>query len=1153
MPDSRTAIRTQQSPALVARSIRAALMVFAIMSLFEGAKTAISPSIQIWVSHGITILFSSALAGIAVLVMLIRYERANRHTASIEARYRMLFESSPTGAYLISQDGRILDCNLSFCRIFGFSTREELIGQSINRFFPSAAEQSFYFSLLRAGKPIENVEHRLERNDKREVWVLHSAVSVSHKTNGAGRPSIRGTMVDITDKRESEYKEQHLAAIVRCTNYAVIALTADGIIEAWNRGAEQFFGFTAEEVVGRSIGIIASTERPDEYLTILDIVRGGKEVEIETIRRRKDGQSLEVALSVTPIRDRTGNLIGVAAIMSDIRDRKRAERALLQSAAQYRLLFEKNPVPMWVFDRQTLRFLAVNKAAIKQYGFAADEFRRMTIADIRPEASVPALLSAHDVSIAGLRHSGEWQHRTRDGRIIDVEIVSHTLEFEGHDAELVAAYDITERNRTEEAARRADQNYRSIFDNAVLGMFQSDLSGRPLAVNHALAKIHGFASPAQMLKEISDAPAQLFVEPISIAAHLQALESGEVRDAEADVYRRDGSQTRIRMNLRASRDREGRPLHIDGMVEDIGEQRRAEAALSLKTALLEAQSETTIDGILAVDGDDRILLANRQFGQQFGIPEELLKSGNDLRLRKFVMEQVENPVTFIQRVNYLYSHPGEKSRDEVCLKNGRSFDRYSAPLIDSPGRNWGRIWYFREITERKAAEEQIQLLAYFDALTRLPNRTLLRDRLDNALAAARRRNEKVALLHIDLDRFKTINDTLGHAAGDTVLKKIGERLRASVREPDTVARTEGDGFLVILNGVADLPEAGAATRRIKEAMGKTCEVDQHQITVTSSIGIGVYPDHGLSADLLIKNAESAMYSAKDEGRNAIRFFSSDVNGKALELLALESEMHTALQRNQFFLVYQPQINILSGQIVGLEALLRWRHPNLGLVPPDRFIPIAERNGLILAIGEWVLRTACIQIRSWQTQGLPVVPVAVNVSAVQFRSEGFASQVRDVLLETGLSPKLLELELTETMLFSNVGAVHECVRDLQAAGIKIAIDDFGTGYSSLGYLKQFRVNKLKIDRSFIQDLPGDRDDEAITQAIISMARSLNLTVIAEGVETDAQIAFLRDHRCDQIQGYWFSRPVSAEEIVSKLQHVVSRSSDSVEGRGLAAKK
>jgi diguanylate cyclase (GGDEF)-like protein/PAS domain S-box-containing protein len=847
------------------------------MSAFEAVKMAFFPSIHIWPSHGMTILFASGFAGVAVLIMLVKHEQINHRVGSVEARYRLLFECSPTGAYLISSDGRILDCNLSFCRIFGYSKREELIGRSIDRLFPSAAEQSFYFSLLKKGEALENVEHCLQRRDQTEIWVLHSAVRVSHE-DAPREPAVRGTMIDITENRRAEFKEHQLAAIVRCTDYAVLALSPDGIIETWNGGAERIFGYSAQEMVGRSISIIAPPVSSDEYVTILEEVRGGTEVEVETIRKRKDGKLLDVALSANPIRDRNGNQIGVAAILRDIRDRKRAERALLQSAAQYRLLFEKNPVPMWVFDRNNLRFLAVNKAAIQQYGFTADQFLNMTIAEIRPEASVTALLRAHEKRTMGLHRSGEWQHRTHDGSILDVEIVSHTLEFEGHDAELVAAYDITERNR---------------------------------------------------------------------------------------------------------------------------------------------------------------------------------------------------------------------------------------------------------------AEEQIQLLAFFDPLTQLPNRTLLRDRLDNALATARRRNEKIAVLHLDLDHFKAINDTLGHASGDALLKEVAERLRACVRNPDTVARTEGDGFLIILNGIADLPDAGSAARRIKEAVGTSCELDRQQITISSSIGIAVYPDHSSTPDLLIKNAESAMYSAKEEGRNAIRFFTSEINGRALELFALEREMRSALEQNQFFLVYQPQIDIGSSRIVGLEALLRWRHPELGLVPPDRFIPIAERNGLIHAIGEWVLRTACIQMRSWQSQGLPMVPVAVNVSAVQFRSDGFGAQVCEILAETGLAPDLLELELTETMLFSNVAAVHECVRDLQAAGIKIAIDDFGTGYSSLGYLKQFRVNKLKIDRSFIRDIPGDHDDEVITQAIIGMARSLKLTVIAEGVETDAQMSFLKDHGCDQIQGYWYSRPASPEEIASKL--------------------
>ena len=1124
MPPARTAV--------VARAVPTALIAVSLVFIFEIARMVLLPSLRAWAYHGIAILFSSAIGGFATFRRFGERERTNSLASSIEDRYRLLFECSPTGAYLISEDGRFLDCNLSFCRIFGYTKREELIGGSIDRLFPSAVERAFQTSLLRSEGSFTNLEQRLHRRDGSEVWVLHSAVNVPQLGSTVQR-SIRGTMIDITEKREAEYRESQLAAIVRCTTYAVIALTSEGIIESWNRGAEQLFGYTAGEVIGRSIGIIASPDRLDEFRSILERVRSGTVVDVETVRRRKDEQDIAVALSVSAVRSRDGEQVGAAAIIRDIRDRKRAERAILESAAQYRLLFDNNPIPMWVFDRKTLRFLAVNKAAIHQYGFTVDEFLNMTIADIRPVSGVPLLLSAHDPSFTGLHRAGEWQHRTRDNRILDVEIVSHTLEFEGHDAELVAVYDITERNRAEEDARRAERNYQSIFDNAVLGIFQSDLYGRPLAVNQALATIHGFDTPEQMLAEVSDVRRQLFVEPISIAEHLKKLESDEIRGAEADVYRRDGSQTRIRMNLRAARDPEGRPIYIEGMVEDIGEQQRAKTALQLKTTLLEAQSETTLDGMLAVDDQDRILLANRQFGIQFGIPESLLLAGNDLPVREFVMQQAEEPVTFIQKINALNRSPQERSRDEIRLKNGRSFDRYSAPLIDATGKNWGRIWYFREITERKAAEQQIQLLAYFDALTGLPNRTLLRDRLDNALAAARRRTEMVALLHIDLDHFKTVNDSIGHAAGDTVLKQVSERLRASIREPDTVARTEGDGFVVILNGITDLPEASTAARRIKCVIEQPCDIEGQQITPTATIGVAVYPDHGTNSGALIKNAESAMYSGKEAGRNTTNFFSAELNGKALEALALESEMRNALERNQFFLVYQPQMDIKTGRIVGLEALLRWKHPDLGLVPPNKFIPVAERNGLILPIGEWVLRSACTQIRSWQAQGLAVVPVAVNVSAMQFRSKQFASTVRRCLFESGVSPNLLELELTETILFGDGEGVHECLHDLQADGINIALDDFGTGYSSLSYLKRFRVGKLKIDRSFIENLPADHDVAVITKAIISMSKSLKITVIAEGVETEAQLSFLKEHSCDQLQGYWFCKPEYSDSIAKKL--------------------
>lgn len=398
-------IRDSQ-PKLVDCAARTTLTVLAVMFIFEALKIVFFPTIQTWASHGLTILFSSSAAGLAVFVMSARSKHALDHAIASESRYQMLFECSPTGAYLISEDGHILDCNLSFCRLFGYSAREELVGKSIDRLLPSGAEGSLFLALLRTGTPIENMEHRFQRKDGRDVWVLHSAVSFSRR-GGSGGPAARGTMVDITERRQSEYKEHRLAALARCANYAVIALTPEAIIENWNRGAERMFGYSAAEVVGRSIGIIASPERPNEYRKILEDVRRGADVEIETTRRGRDGQSFDVALSVSPIRGQSGDLIGVAAIIREISDRKRAERALLRSEAQYRLLFEKNPVPMWVFDRETLQFLSVNEAAIRSYGYREDEFLKMTIADIRPEESVPALLSSHRQNITGLHRSGE--------------------------------------------------------------------------------------------------------------------------------------------------------------------------------------------------------------------------------------------------------------------------------------------------------------------------------------------------------------------------------------------------------------------------------------------------------------------------------------------------------------------------------------------------------------------------------------------------------------------------------------------------------------------------------------------------------------------------------------------------------------------------
>jgi diguanylate cyclase (GGDEF)-like protein len=394
-------------------------------------------------------------------------------------------------------------------------------------------------------------------------------------------------------------------------------------------------------------------------------------------------------------------------------------------------------------------------------------------------------------------------------------------------------------------------------------------------------------------------------------------------------------------------------------------------------------------------------------------------------------------------------------------------------------------------------------------------------------------------MFLDLDRFKDINDALGHSLGDLLLQEVAKRLERYSREQDTVARPNvarlnGDEFVIVLVGVKDIPDAAVAAKRFMDTMTAEFAVQGHSLSITCSLGISIFPEHGEDSETLIKNADAAMQSAKNHGRNNLQFFTEDMNTQILERLTLESSLRLALDRNELFLVYQPQMDIGTGRITGLEALIRWQHPELGLVPPDKFIRIAENSGLIMPIGEWVLRTACSQARKWQDEGLTAVSVAVNVLAIQFRQEGFCELIRRVLDETGIAPQYLELELTEGLLLANADVTFSVLKELKSLGVTLAIDDFGTGYSSFNYLRQFRVSKLKIDRSFIRDVAVNPDDAAITAAIIGMAKSLNIKVIAEGVENEEQMAFLRAHQCDEIQGYYLSKPLAADKVADKLR-------------------
>ncbi|MDP2155400.1 MAG: EAL domain-containing protein [Sulfuricella sp.] len=436
----------------------------------------------------------------------------------------------------------------------------------------------------------------------------------------------------------------------------------------------------------------------------------------------------------------------------------------------------------------------------------------------------------------------------------------------------------------------------------------------------------------------------------------------------------------------------------------------------------------------------------------------------------------------------------------------------------------------KTLRTHKEAEQNLVQMTNFDVLTGLPNRFLFLDRLGHAISRSARSHRMVAVMLLDIDNFKNINDTLGHTHGDLLLQDIADRLRRCVLEDDTLARIGGDEFAIVLEGVSEIEEIALIAQKIVDIFSLPFTPSGQEIYVTPSMGITIYPMDGHDSDSLLKNADAAMYSAKEYGRNHFRFYTTDMNALAIERFAMEGALRRAMEREEFTLHYQPQVDIKSGRVVGVEALLRWNHPERGLVPPNEFVPLLEENNLIIPVGEWVLRTACAQCRAWQDAGLPPLRMAVNLSARQFRQDTLVEMIDSILRETGISPKLLELELTEGLLMENTSETSMILGQLKSRGVQVAIDDFGTGYSSLSYLKRFPIDRLKIDRSFVRDIITDSNDAAIAVAVISLGRSLGLSVIAEGVETGDQLEFLGVQKCDEYQGFHFSRPVPPEEIV-----------------------
>ncbi|WP_207223359.1 EAL domain-containing protein [Leptolyngbya iicbica] len=743
-----------------------------------------------------------------------------------------------------------------------------------------------------------------------------------------------------------------------------------------------------------------------------------------------------------------------------------------------------------------------------------------------------------------------------------------------------------ERLQAEQSRQQAESKYRSIFENAVEGIFQTTTEGRYITVNPMLAKIYGYDSPDDLITSLTNIATELYVDVHQRHTFVERmLRDGAVIGYESAVYRKDGSIIWISESARTIFDAQGQIMGFEGTVEDITQRKQAEIELHQRDRLLEGVAQASQQLLTNLNVEDSIhkmlaTLGEAAAADRVYIYENHLHpiSGEPCMSMRYEWTQAHITPSIHQShwQNKCYSEhglirwyralqAGQSIRGRVSTLPLQEQDLLSRDAIASilmvpifidqdlwgyigfdacdPDRDWTPSEESILVTiaasvggalKRQHTEAQMRYQAFHDPLTGLPNRTAFNQELPLIITAARRRDQRVAVMFLDLDRFKNINDTLGHAIGDQLLVQATQRLSDGLRREDLLARWGGDEFTLILQNIDSLDEASRVAERLSQKLKPPFLIENHELYVTSSIGIAVFPQDGDSVTTLLQNADAAMYAAKAAGRNTHRFYTSTLSSHASQQLLLEKHLHQALQREEFRLYFQPQIDVAQGRICRIEALLRWRSPELGEVMPNQFIPIAEEIGLIIPLGDWVLKQACCQLQIWQEQGFSDLEIAVNLSARQLHHATLVQDVEQVLAAFDLAPQSLELEVTETAALSNLDVSIATLQQLRQLGIRLVMDDFGTGYSSLSYLKRLPFHGLKIDRSFVENIPNDAQDMAMLKAVVALGQALQLGLVAEGVETPEQATYLRSLGCEQMQGYWFSRPLSRQAMTAFLQ-------------------
>ncbi len=997
---------------------------------------------------------------IAFAFARLREEAQHRAVAVSERRLRDTVEHAGVGITRIDASGHFIEVNQRFCRMLGY-TRDELVGRPTRDvtvaedYGPGAA----FREQARRGLAVATVhtsEKRYLHKDGSHVWARRT-LAPAFDEHGKLRDAI-SVVEDITERKAAEEATRAervlLRTIINALPDAVHVKDAQGHVKLGNTAWLAARGLTDAEVCGKTVfdmfppAIARRMDEQDREIVAKGEALRDEECPIVVLDDNGTTVTRWSATTKVPMRDPSGEIVGIVGISRDITSRRRLERERAMEHAVARALSESQSVG----DTMPLLIRTICNAMDWSYGAfwvwdgSSESLKRASWwAAVEPEfessdeASWKELTTLHTTGLLGkawLEQRATWVsevssmtgfRRAASCRklgfrsafafpILAADERVGVIEFYGEDERepdeaLLEVSDAVSkqigqfilRKEAEEALRESELQLRAVFDQADVGISMTALDMQYLRTNDKYCGIVGYEREELLSMRASEVNLEANVDAMRDYRSRMLLENFPGMTVEKQLVRKDGSLVWVSMATSLVRASDGTPRYFIAVIQDISENRRAAEAL-------------------------------------------------------------------------------------------------------------------------KESEEQFRVLAHYDLLTGLPNRALFYERLSQGLAHARRNGWWLAVLFIDVDRFKHVNDTFGHAAGDQLLKQVSERLADCIRSDDTVGRLSGDEFAIVLSRLTAASDASVVATKIIDCLNQPFALEGAELFVSVSIGITVFPTDSVEQDALIRNADVAMYRAKDRGRNNYQFYTPEMNRRTREMLNVESELRRALERDEFVLHYQPKVSLKTGRITGLEALLRWQHPERGLVSPADFIPVLEETGLVVQAGEWVIRAVCGQLSRWRAAGVQVVPVAVNLSARQFLSRDLGATIKAILAESGIESELLEVEITESAIMNDIEEANRTLEYLQSIGVRSAIDDFGTGYSSLAYLKRFPLKALKVDRSFVSEITTDADDANITQAVISMAHSLRLIVIAEGVETEAQLAYLLRYGCDEVQGYLFSRPV-----------------------------